>query len=65
MDSFSDSIFLFSSTNKCRFKCLYFDGDGFWIYVKFPNTFCLSLFLGIILNGLFHIPSNPSNALFT
>ena len=29
LDPYSDSIFLFSGTSKDRYKCLYFDGDGF------------------------------------
>lgn len=30
----SDSIFLFSGTSKDRYKCLYFDGDGFALLYK-------------------------------
>ena len=29
LDPYSDSIFLFSGWSKDRYKCLYFDGDGF------------------------------------
>jgi transposase len=29
MDPYGDSIFLFSGWSKDRYKCLYFDGDGF------------------------------------
>lgn len=35
LDPYSDSIFLFSGTSKDRYKCLYFDGDGFAI--RSPN----------------------------
>ena len=34
LDPYSDSIFLFSGTSKDRYKCLYFDGDGFAILYK-------------------------------
>ena len=34
LDPFSDSIFLFSGTSKDRYKCLYFDGDGFALLYK-------------------------------
>ncbi|MFJ8102390.1 IS66 family insertion sequence element accessory protein TnpB, partial [Lysinibacillus sp. NPDC096212] len=34
LDPYSDSIFLFSGTSKDRYKCLYFDGDGFAMLYK-------------------------------
>ncbi|WP_375199718.1 IS66 family insertion sequence element accessory protein TnpB [Bacillus sp. RS11] len=38
LDPYSDSIFLFSGTSKDRYKCLYFDGDGFAkLYKRLDN----------------------------
>ena len=38
LDPYSDSIFLFSGTSKDRYKCLYFDGDGFaMLYKRLDN----------------------------
>jgi transposase len=34
LDPFDDSIFLFSGTSKDRYKCLYFDGNGFAMLYK-------------------------------
>lgn len=34
LDPYSDSIFLFSGWSKDRYKCLYFDGDGFAVLYK-------------------------------
>lgn len=34
LDPYSDAIFLFSGTSKDRYKCLYFDGDGFALLYK-------------------------------
>lgn len=34
LDPYSDSIFLFSGTSTNRYKCLYFDGDGFALLYK-------------------------------
>jgi len=34
LDPYSDSVFLFSGTSKDRYKCLYFDGDGFTMLYK-------------------------------
>lgn len=36
-DPYSDSIFLFSGLSKDRYKCLYFDGDGFALLYKRLN----------------------------
>lgn len=39
LDPFSDSIFLFSGWRKDRYKCLYFDGDGFaMLYKRLDNS---------------------------
>lgn len=38
LDPYVDSIFLFSGTSKDRYKCLYFDGDGFaMLYKRLDN----------------------------
>ena len=38
LDSYSDSIFLFAGRSKDRYKCLYFDGDGFaMLYKRFDS----------------------------
>ena len=38
LDPYSDSIFLFSGSSKDRYKCLYFDGDGFaMLYKRLDN----------------------------
>ena len=38
LDPYSDSIFLFSGWSKDRYKCLYFDGDGFaMLYKRLDN----------------------------
>ncbi|SOC45104.1 transposase [Ureibacillus acetophenoni] len=38
LDPYSDSIFLFCGTQKDRYKCLYFDGDGFaMLYKRLDN----------------------------
>lgn len=38
LDLYSDSIFLFSGWSKDRYKCLYFDGDGFaTLYKRLDN----------------------------
>ncbi|MEK4128644.1 IS66 family insertion sequence element accessory protein TnpB [Solibacillus sp. FSL W8-0474] len=34
LDPYSDSIFLFCGKQKDRYKCLYFDGDGFALLYK-------------------------------
>ena len=34
LDPYSDSIFLFTGGKKDRYKCLYFDGDGFAMLYK-------------------------------
>ena len=34
LDPYGDSIFLFSGWSKDRYKCLYFDGDGFAMLYK-------------------------------
>lgn len=34
LDPYGDSIFLFAGWNKDRYKCLYFDGDGFALLYK-------------------------------
>ncbi|WP_322555736.1 IS66 family insertion sequence element accessory protein TnpB [Sporosarcina beigongshangi] len=34
LDPYSDSIFLFAGGKKDRYKCLYFDGDGFTVLYK-------------------------------
>src|SRR5690606_17823332 len=34
LDPYSDSIFLFAGWKKDRYKCLYFDGDGFAMLYK-------------------------------
>lgn len=34
IDPYSNSIFLFAGTRKDRYKCLYFDGDGFAVTYK-------------------------------
>lgn len=34
LDPYSDSIFLFAGLKKDRYKCLYFDGDGFAMLYK-------------------------------
>lgn len=34
LDPYGDSIFLFSGWKKDRYKCLYFDGDGFALLYK-------------------------------
>ncbi len=34
LDPYSDSIFLFSGWSKDRYKCLYFDGDGFAMLIN-------------------------------
>ncbi len=34
LDPYSDAIFLFSGWSKDRYKCLYFDGDGFAMLYK-------------------------------
>ncbi|MGL4820507.1 MAG: IS66 family insertion sequence element accessory protein TnpB [Bacilli bacterium] len=34
LDPYSDSIFLFCGNRKDRYKCLYFDGDGFVMLYK-------------------------------
>ena len=38
LDPYSDSIFLFAGWSKDRYKCLYFDGDGFaMLYKRLDN----------------------------
>lgn len=38
LDPYSDSIFLFAGRSKDRYKCLYFDGDGFaMLYKRFDS----------------------------
>jgi transposase len=38
LDPYGDSIFLFSGWSKDRYKCLYFDGDGFaMLYKRLDN----------------------------
>lgn len=38
LDPYGDSIFLFSGWKKDRYKCLYFDGDGFaMLYKRLDN----------------------------
>ena len=32
LDSFSQKLFLFCGTKKDRFKILYWDGQGFWLF---------------------------------
>lgn len=34
LDSYSDSVFLFSGWSRNRYKCLYFDGDEFALLYK-------------------------------
>ena len=34
LDPYEDTIFLFSGRSKDRYKCLYFDGDGFALLYK-------------------------------
>ncbi|KAA9295518.1 MULTISPECIES: IS66 family insertion sequence element accessory protein TnpB [Lactobacillales] len=34
MDPFSQSLFLFCGTRNDRFKALYWDGSGFWLFYK-------------------------------
>ncbi|NSL52763.1 IS66 family insertion sequence element accessory protein TnpB [Bacillus sp. P2(2020)] len=34
LDPYSDAIFLFCGRRKDRYKCLYFDGDGFAMLYK-------------------------------
>ena len=34
LDPFSQKIFLFCGTKKDRFKILYWDGQGFWLFYK-------------------------------
>jgi transposase len=34
LDPYEDAIFLFSGRSKYRYKCLYFDGDGFVLLYK-------------------------------
>src|SRR5699024_6388400 len=34
LDPFSQKFFLFCGTKKDRFKILYWDGQGFWLYYK-------------------------------
>ena len=34
LDPYSDSIFLFAGWSKDRYKCLYYDGDGFALLYK-------------------------------
>ena len=34
LDPYSDAVFLFSGWNRDRYKCLYFDGDGFALLYK-------------------------------
>lgn len=34
LDPYSDAIFLFSGLKRDRYKCLYFDGDGFALLYK-------------------------------
>ena len=34
LDPYEDAIFLFSGRSKDRYKCLYFDGDGFALLYK-------------------------------
>lgn len=38
LDPYGDSIFLFSGRSKDRYKCLYFDGDGFAMLYKRLDT---------------------------
>lgn len=38
LDPYSDSIFLFAGWKKDRYKCLYFDGDGFAMLYKRLDT---------------------------
>lgn len=38
LDPYDDSIFLFAGWKKDRYKCLYFDGDGFaMLYKRLDN----------------------------
>ena len=38
LDPYSDAIFLFCGRKKDRYKCLYFDGDGFaMLYKRIDN----------------------------
>ena len=37
LDPYEDTIFLFSGRSKDRYKCLYFDGDGFALLYKHPQ----------------------------
>ena len=38
LDPYGDSIFLFAGWSKDRYKCLYFDGDGFaMLYKRLDN----------------------------
>ena len=34
LDPYEDTIFLFSGRSKDRYKCLYFEGDGFTLLYK-------------------------------
>lgn len=34
LDSYSEAFFLFSGWKRDRYKCLYFDGDGFALLYK-------------------------------
>ncbi|WP_286925410.1 IS66 family insertion sequence element accessory protein TnpB [Lysinibacillus pakistanensis] len=34
LDPYGDSVFLFCDPSKCRYKCLYFDRDGFALLYK-------------------------------
>ncbi|WIK67607.1 IS66 family insertion sequence element accessory protein TnpB [Globicatella sanguinis] len=34
LDPFSQKLFLFCGTKKDRFKILYWDGQGFWLFYK-------------------------------
>lgn len=34
MDPFNQSLFLFCGTRNDRFKALYWDGNGFWLFYK-------------------------------
>lgn len=34
LDPYSDAVFFFSGWSKDRYKCLYFDGDGFALLYK-------------------------------
>jgi len=39
LDPYGDSIFLFAGWKKDRYKCLYFDGDGFaMLYKRLDNV---------------------------